>query len=44
MIIVLKENPDTTPIFGLEDIKHFGYALCNYLMSNKYAVKYINAS
>ena len=41
---VLTENEDTTPVFGLEDIKHFGYSLCNYLLSKKYDVKYVNST
>jgi Transposase and inactivated derivatives len=33
-----------TPIFGLEDVKHFGHSLSNYLLDKNYRVKSINAA
>jgi len=38
------EYKEQIPIFGLEDVKHFGHSLCNYLLSNNYLVKYVNAT
>lgn len=41
---VLVDYKDCTPIFGLEDIKHFGHLLSKYLIDNNYTVKYVNSS
>jgi len=40
----LVDYPDTLLVFGLEDVKHFGRALCTYLLKDKYLVKFVNAS
>ena len=40
----LEDNVGIAPIFGLEDIKYFGYSLCNYLLSKNYTVKHVNSN
>lgn len=32
------------PVFGLEDVKHLGYELANYLISKNYIVKHVNSN
>lgn len=38
----LKDN--LTLVFGLEDVSHLGYNLCQYLLSKNYIVKHVNSN
>ena len=38
----IKEN--LIPVFGLEDVSHLGYNLCQYLLSKNYKVKHVNSN
>lgn len=37
-------NISLTPIYGLEDTKHLGYGLCEFLLSKNLRVKHINSN
>ena len=41
--IVLKENKGKIPIFGLEDVSHYGHLLAMHLINKNYRVKYVKA-
>lgn len=41
---VEERKSNLIPIFGLEDVKHLGYELANYLLSKNYIVKHVNSN
>ena len=44
MKIVEEHKSNLIPIFGLEDVKHLGYELANFLLSKNYIVKHVSSN